>query len=178
MGIFKRLPKWPEIAALYAVIVLVIYGWTLLWFFWKFPSWLYFLSVGEILKVLVYAITTNFFESLVVLMVLVIINLGLPLRWFPENNFVARSMAMSLVGLGYMMFLAGQFQGKEDYPALALLFAPLVLVAVFLAGYFTGKIELVRRVLAGFADRAIVFLYISIPISLLCLLIVLAQLAF
>jgi len=168
----------PQLAALYSVIVLIIYGWTVLWFFWKFPSWLYFLSIGEILNVLVYAIATNFLESLVILGGLVVINRWLPLRWFPEERFLARNVAMSLTGLGYMMFLALQFQGKEDYPAIGLWLAPLAIIIVLLAGHLAGKVALLNRALAGFADRAIVFLYISVPASLICALIVLARLFF
>jgi hypothetical protein len=39
-----------------------------------------------------------------------------------------------------------------------------------------GRISFLRKLIEGFADRATVFLYISIPISLVCLLVVLVQL--
>lgn len=177
MAISKRLPPLEQIAAVYAVSVLAIYSWMILWFFWKFPSWLYYLSLWEIVKVFCYAIVTNLFESLAVLALPVFLAVVLPRQWF-SVGFVARSVALVLIGLGYMLYLAEQFQGKEDYPSAALQLAPLVLLAILLAVFLVGKIALVNKLIAGFADRATVFLYISLPLSLACLLVVLAQLVF
>ena len=175
MAISKRLPPLTQIASVYAVGVLAIYSWTILWFFWKFPSWLYYLSIGEIAKVFCYSIATNLIESLVVLLPALVLAVVLPRKWFYEG-FVARSVVMILIGLGYMMYLANQFQGKEDYPSAAIQLIPVVLLAILLAVFLAGRITLLRQVIAGFAERATVFLYISIPISLICLLVVLVQL--
>lgn len=177
MAIFKRLPLLEQVAAVYAVSVLVIYSWTILWFFWKFPSWLYYLSVWEITKVFCYAIATNLLESLATLVPLLVLAVILPRQWFYEG-FVARSVSVLLVGLGYMMYLANQFQGKEDYPSAVIRLIPLALLAIFLAAFLVGRIAFLRAVIEGFAERATVFLYISIPLSLACLLVVLAQLLF
>lgn len=174
MAIFSRLPRWSQVAAVYSVIVLVIYSWTLLWFFWKFPSWLYFLSLWEIIKVLCYAIVTNLLESLVVMLPLLALAIILPRRWFADG-FVAHSVPAVVLGLGYMMYLASQFQGKEDYPSGVIRLMPLVLVAMMLAALLGGKIKPLRSAIEGFADRATIFLYILIPLSLACLLVVLAQ---
>lgn len=175
MAIFNRLPGWPQIAAVYSVIVLVIYSWTLLWFFWKFPSWLYFLSLWEIMRVFCYAIATNLLESLLVMLPLLALAMTLPRRWFVDD-FVARSVPAALLGLGYMMYLASQFRGKEDYPSDIIQLIPFALAAMLLAAFLGGKIKPLRSAIEGFADRATIFLYISIPLSLACLLVVLAQL--
>lgn len=175
MAIFSRLPRWSQIAGVYSVIVLVIYSWTLLWFFWKFPSWLYFLSLWEIIKVLCYAIVTNLLESLVVMLPLLALAMALPRHWFADR-FISHSVPAILLGLGYMMYLANQFQGKEDYPSGVIRLIPLVLVVMLLAAFLGGKITPLRSAIDGFADRATIFLYIFIPLSLACLLVVLAQL--
>lgn len=175
MAIFKRFPAREQVAAVYAVIVLVVYSWTLMWFFWKFPSWLYYLSIWEIVKVFYYSVFTNFLESLVVLVLPVLLAVLLPQKWFYQG-FVSRSIAILLIGLGYMMYLANLFQGKDDYPSAAIQLAPLVLLASLLAVFLVAKIAVLRKLIEGFAERATVFLYISIPLSLVCLLFVLAQL--
>jgi hypothetical protein len=175
LAIFKRFPAREQVAAVYAVIVLVIYSWTILWFFWKLPSWLYFLSIWEIAKVLCYSITINFLESLVVLAPSVFLAVILPKQWFLDG-FISRSVTMILIGLVYMMYLSDQFHGMESYPAAALNLAPIILLAILLAVLLVGKISFLRKLIEGFADRATVFLYISIPISLVCLLVVLVQL--
>lgn len=177
MVISKRLPKWSQIASVYSMIVMVIYSWTMVWFFWKFPSWLNFLSIWEILKVLCYSIATNLLESLVVMVPFLVLAVILPRKWFLDD-FVSRSVPPILIGLGYMMYLANQFQGKEDYPSDVLHLVPVVTLAILVAVIIVGRIDFLRRLIENFADRAIILLYISIPLSLFCLLVVLIQLVF
>jgi hypothetical protein len=166
LAISKRLPQVAQIAAVYAVIVFVIYSWTLLWFFWKYPSWLYFLKLGEILTVLAYSLATNFFESLVVLAAPVVAAVILPRKWFCEA-FIARGIALVLPILGYMMYLAFQFEAKLDYPSDALNWAPAVLALTLLFVFVVGRVNFFRRVLEFVGDRATIFIYLSIPFSLI-----------
>ncbi len=159
---------------MYAVIVLMVYTWTIMWFFWKLPSWLFFMNAGEILITFLYSVATNFVESLLVLCAPVFLCLILPRKWF-YDLFVSRGAALVIAGLGYMMYLAFQFQGKNDYPSinlkawsLALAFALLMLI-VFLA----GKINVSRKILEVVADRATIFLYLTIPVSIISVFVVL-----
>jgi hypothetical protein len=159
---------------LYAVIVFTVYSWTLLWFFWKYPSWLYFLNIGEILTVLAYSLATNFFESLLVLAALLALAVILPKKWL-SDVFAARGMALALPVLGYMMYVAYQFQSKVDYPSDALNWAPLVLAASILLAFLAGWLSPLRKALDIFADRATIFLYFSIPLSLVSILVIIVR---
>jgi hypothetical protein len=169
LAIFNRIPKWAQIAPVYAVIVLVVYSWMLISFFWVYPSWLRFLNLGEILNVLAYSLVNSFLESLAVVIVPVIVAIVLPSKWF-YDAFVARSLALILPGLGYMMYIAFQFQEKLDYPSAALDWAPVVLAATLLLVFIVGRVQLLRKVLEGFADRATIFLFLSIPASVLSII--------
>jgi hypothetical protein len=171
LAIFNRIPKAAQIAAVYAVIVFTIYGWTLLWFFWKYPSWLYFLNIGEILTVLAYSLATNFFESLLVLAAPVALAVVLPKKWF-YDVFVARGLALVLPILGYMMYIAFQFESKLDYPTEILNWAPVILGATLLLIFVVGKVGFLHKALEIFADRATIFIYLSIPLSIISILVV------
>lgn len=171
MAIFNRFPRAGQVAAVYAVITLVVYSWTLLWFFWEYPSWLYFLNIGEILSILAYSLANNFAESLAVLAVPVVLAVVLPGKRFREA-FVARSLALVLPILGYMMYVARQFDEKLDYPSAALDLAPLVLAGALLLVFVVGRVGFVRKTLEAFADRAVVFNYLSIPVSVLAVVLV------
>ena len=175
MAIFNRLPKMAQIAALYAVIVFTVYSWTLLWFFWKYPSWLYFLNIGEILTVLAYSLATNFFESLVVLIAPLAVAVVLPKKWF-YDVFVARGIALVLPILGYMMYIAFQFESKLDYPTEALNWAPVILAVTLLLVFVVGRVGFLRKVIEVFADRATIFIYLTIPLSLISVLVVVVRL--
>lgn len=174
MAIFNRFPKPAQVAALYALIVFTVYSWTLLWFFYKIPGWLYYLSIGEIFTTLAYSLATNFLESLVLLAVPLFLAVALPKKWFADL-FVARGAALVLPGLAYMMYVALQFQSKLDYPSDILNWSPLVLVLVILLAFLVGRVGFLVRLLDVLGDRATVFLYVSIPVSLVSILVVLIR---
>lgn len=172
--LLKRFPGWTQILPVYAVIAFILYAWTLLWFFWKLPGWLFFLNVGNILSALAYALATNLVESLLVIGGVVAVAWVLPGRWF-RDVFVARGAALCIAGLGYMMFLADRFKRKIDYPELPLAAwtVPVALLAILLVAYAAGRIGPVRRLLEAIADRATIFVYILVPASLVSLLVIL-----
>ncbi len=154
-----------------------IYSWTLLWFFWKYPSWSFFLNIGEILVVLAYSLATCFAESLTVLIFPVLLAFILPKKWF-YDGFIARSVALVLPILGYMMHIAYQTDGALDYPSQSLDWAPVVLAATLLLVFVVGKVSLLRKVLEALADRMTIFLYIFVPLSILSVIVVAIQLIF
>ncbi len=154
----------------------MVYAWTLLWFFWKVPGWLYYLNVGEILTELAYSLATNFVESLLVLCGPVVLALLLPKKWF-HDVFIARGTSLCIAGLGYMMFLANQFNDKSGYPSASLQVRTLLLVAAAIAVlvYLCGRFALPRKILEVVADRISIFVYILVPLSLLSLLVVIVR---
>jgi hypothetical protein len=171
LAIFNRIPKQKEILPVYAVIVLMIYGWTILKFSYYVPGWLYFLNLGEILMVFAYSATVNLLESLLVLLGIVAIGTVLPKKWFADA-FVARGVVFSAIVLGLMMYVANQFNYKEYYPSEMIRWFPVIVIVMGVFVYFLGRIKFVCNIIEAFADRAIIFLYISIPVSLLSLIVV------
>ncbi len=171
MGIFNRLPRWEQIAPVYAVIVLLVYGWTTWWFCWNLPGWINFLRLGEILVVYAYALTTNFFESLAVLLGILCLCMILPKKLFLDL-FVARGIALAILGLAYVMYLSSLFVTKETYPNVLLRWSPVIALPLAAGAYFLGNGRVFRKFLESFGDRAIIFLYLSIPASMIALLVV------
>ncbi len=168
------MPTRAQVAQVFAVIVLMVYSWTIIWFFYKFPSWLYFLNVGEILTVLAYSLATNLAESLTVLCGSVALSLVLPRKWF-HDVFVARGGTLAIAGLGYMMYVASQFTSKEGYPSLTLKpwSVAVVLVLIVALVYVAGRSRIFRRIVEVIADRATIFLYLYMPLSAVALMVVL-----
>lgn len=172
----KRIPSWAQILPVYGVVILLVYSWTILWFFWKLRSWLFFLSAPEILTIGAYSLATNLLECLAVLGALVAASMLLPRAWL-YKNFVARGTAAAISGLGYMMYVAFQFRTKDDYPTLLL--KPWSVGAAAVIGLllvlFAPRITIVRRVLEGLAERATILVYLLTPLSLVALVTVLIR---
>ena len=167
------MPSRAQLAQVFALIVLMVYGWTIVWFSYKVPSWLYFLNLGEITTVFAYSLATNLAESLAVLCGPVALSLLLPRKWF-HDVFVARAGTLAIAGLAYMMYVASQFTSKDGYPSLTLKPWSLALVLVLIVAlvYAAGRIQLLRRIVEGVADRATILLYVYLPLSILALLVV------
>jgi hypothetical protein len=164
LATFKRLPTQKEVTPVYAVIVIMIYGWTILKFNYFMTGWLYFLNIGEIVNVFTYAMTVNLLESLVVLLGVATIGFILPRKWFADA-FVARGAGFSVLILALLMYVAEQFEAKDYYPADIIRWFPFILFLMLLFVYILGRVQVTRKAIEFFADRAIIFLYVSLPLS-------------
>jgi len=172
--ILKRLPHWQSILGVYATAAFVIYSWTILTSFWKVPSWLYFLSIGEVISIYAYAFVVAFLESLFVLGVLLAPGFVLPNKWW-NAQFTSIGMAWTLVAEGSVMLRLytnrtpdawDQFLGSMGawwvYSSLAAIVLSLLI----------SKIAWLRNGMKLFADRLVVFLYIYMPLTAISFLIV------
>lgn len=171
LAVFDRLPKQKDILPVYAVIVLMVYGWTIYKFNYYLPGWIFFLNIGEVLTVFAYSVTINLFESVVVLLGVITVNVLLPRKWFAEV-FIARGTSLSVLVLGLMMYVANQFKTKEYYPSEIIHWLPVILFLMGVFVYFLGRVRFLSNAIELFADRAIIFLYISIPVSVFSLIVV------
>lgn len=129
------------------------------------------MNIGEILGIFAYDMALNLLESLGVVLIPVLLSVALPQKWF-YDRFVARSAALVLLLLGYAMFFTARLQYEDGYPKSLLLWSVFALFVVALLVYLVGKIPIVCKLLEALSDRAIVFLYVFIPISLISLLVV------
>ncbi|MGZ9165439.1 MAG: hypothetical protein ACXW4U_09705, partial [Anaerolineales bacterium] len=89
----NKIPPFHEILALYATIVFLIYGWATITFFWKVPSWLYFLGLEEIAGILSYTFASSLLECTIILFIFLFASLVLPSKWL-YNKFAVRGSLM------------------------------------------------------------------------------------
>jgi len=160
----------------YAIIVLILYNWTIIYWLTRLPGWRVFLTPWEILGILDFSLTTALLESLLVLCLPMIVAVCLPRPWFGDS-FVARGGALVAAVLAYMMFLDIQFKHEMLYPALPLsgwvLVLPLVLIVPLVLA--AGRITALRRAVEALAERATIFLYIMLPLSGISVILLLAR---
>lgn len=175
MSFKNRLPTIQQILAVYGVIVLIFYGWTLIWFFWKLPSWEYFLKFGEIFTILAYSMATNLLESLTVLLVPLLLSIVLPKSWF-KDFFISRASSLVILGLGFTMFVTKYITSENDYyPQNLVRLIPLVGILILALTFLIDRIPFLRKLLEGFADQATIFSYVFTPLGLVSLLVVIAR---
>lgn len=165
----NRIPSLQENLQVYAVIATFLYTWTILRLFWELPSWLKFLTVGELVPLFAYALSTNFLESLLVLAGLNLAFILLPRRWF-SISFISGSFLLVVFGLGYLIYFVNAFEKEAVHPAGLWFWSMVFYVLLIPFALFVGRIPGVRNLAELISDRLIVFLYLIIPFSLLSVL--------
>ena len=174
MPLFKKFPNFKQSAPVYAVIVTLLYGWSLIQFFWKLPTWLTYSTLGEIAVIFSYMIFTVFLDSLLVFLVLVLLSIFLPKQYFLEQ-FVVKGSSVVILGLVFVILYFGDIiSWALSLKVLALrLFALGVgLVAI---SFLVNAISVLKKLVSGFANRAVIFLYIWMPITALSVLTVILR---
>ncbi|MCE9647515.1 MAG: hypothetical protein K8S20_16095 [Chloroflexi bacterium] len=171
MGIFRKIPHWPALASVYAVLAVFVYGWTIYWFLWKLPSWIYYLTMPEILTIAAYSAAVNFLESLLLLSLPLFLSVFLPKSWVYENFISVGGFLGIMVG-GFLLYFSSISAAADTFSYSLIWPAILFLVISICLAIFLGRLRMIAQVVETIADRLKVFLYILIPVSLLSILLV------
>jgi hypothetical protein len=162
-----RRPSRSEILAIYGLIVMLIYGWSLYWFIWDLPSWIAFLSPGEIWAMFCYTEMVNLLESLSILGAILGLCIFLPPQWM-HNDFIWRASSIILFFLIYLMVILARSIPPSD----ALKYALYSLIIFIIVQFISARTMLLRNFIKELAERSIIFIYISIPLSFISIIFV------
>lgn len=166
----KRLPKPQAILQVYAVITVMLSGWTINAFLWKLSAWLLILNIKEILTIFSYSMAVNLLESLIVLLLILTACALLPSRILRED-FVVRGTILAVGLIGSLMAFVRfhmQFGIQSGVKLLIGPFAVSLLATIFLC--LPPRFRFVRflhSAILWISDRLIVFLYILGPLYVL-----------
>lgn len=178
--LFARLPERRSILGVYATAVFLVYGWTLLASFWKVPSWLYFLRIGDILSVYAYAFVIDFAESLLLLGLMLSVGLLLPQSWW-NAQFASKGVLWVTVLMGSAMVRLYTNRSPDSWESIVSgqrLWWGLTLLLALLLSLVVSYVPFLRRGLENLADRLVVFLYLYLPLTALALIVVFARVVF
>ena len=170
MSLLNRFPKKQDVYPIYGLIVILIYGWSAYWFIWNLPSWLSFLTAGEITVICAYALFTNFLESLFVLALVLALCFCLPAAWL-YDDFVFRGAIAAVCMLIYLMLMLSQYIPLSQMGYYGL----LTMLIIVLVIRFPGRIRIFRAGVKALADRSIIFAYITVPLSIIAMFVVLVR---
>ena len=174
LDIVKKIPRWEQIIPVYAVIVMMVYVWSLFQYFWRLSSWLNFSTLGQVGGIYVYTAAVNFIESLLILLALLVLSVILPSKWFYEQ-FVVKGSALTLLTLGGLMLFNQTLFEDILHPSILLpkllAFAAVVVLLIFLF----GRIGFLKKTMEELANRMTVFLYIWMPITAISVLVLLVR---
>jgi len=170
----KKIPPLHEILALYATVVFLIYGWASITFFWKVPSWLYFLSPGEIAAILSYTFASSLLECTIILLIFLFASLVLPTKWLYNKFAVRGSLIVYSVTFWVVLFTLNsliQLPTTSD----VITFGIGVLVTSVLAILLAERFSFVQRLVITVGNRLTIFLYLWLPLSLVGILVIILR---
>lgn len=172
-----RFPDRRSVIYVYATAVFMVNGWTLLIFFWKAPSWFYYLSLGEVLSIYSYSLLIDFMESLLLVAPLWLLGAALPARWL-NNHFAPYGIAWVVSIAGSAMIRLYQFRAPEMWEVFShhqwLWWGYTMLILIALS-YSFSRIGWLRKGVEQLADRLTIFLYIYLPLTAISIVVVLVR---
>jgi hypothetical protein len=172
----KKIPPYHEILAVYATIVFLIYGWAVVAFIWKVPSWLYFLSVGELMAIFTYTLASSLIESTLILVFLLVAALVLPVQSLSAKFATRGTMIVYVLTIWVALFnLVTLIQLPTANDILS--FGMIALLSVLLGLVVTERIPSTQKFLIATGARLTVFLYLWLPLSALGIIMILFRLA-
>ena len=175
-GLLRRFPNVSAILPVYAVIAVPIFAWTITSWLWKLPSWLNFLTPGEIAGIFSYAMLTALVESVIAGGFLLFISLLLPSQVF-RDQFIVRGTWLAL-GLAISILGNGIWRGitRFTYVEISLiLWSVISLLLIALLTFISARVRFMVRAAQWLSDRLVIFLYILIPLSVLSILVVIVR---
>ena len=153
----------------YAVIVFMVYTWTIYTFIRYLPYWLNFLNVSEILAIFSYAMLSDFFESLGILCLLLGFCIVLPAKILREA-FVARGTLVILCLLSTTIIYLNYYAKIGSSTLLLFILCSLVVIAAtMILSFVSAKNRVIMLGVEWLSNNTIIFLYIYIPITILSL---------
>lgn len=135
---------------------------------------MYYSSAGEIAVIFAYMMVVNLIESALVLLAPVLLSVILPKKWFFER-FITKGALLLSLGLGYVMYFDNHLNYQSPFPLTLVYQTPIILAAIIVLVFLVDWLGILDKILLDLSDRLIVFLYISIPVSLISLLVVLIR---
>ncbi len=174
MNLKNRIPSLAQIAPVYAIAVVILYAWSLMRFSWRAPSFINYSTYGEIFVIFSYLMSIDFIESLIVIAGPIILSIVLPQKWFHEG-FIAKGVLLVSMGLGYVAYISEKVVPELPFPYTLFKWSPVVLFLILTLAILLGQVKFISKILEDLSDRFVIFLYISIPISVTCAIVVLLR---
>ncbi len=168
----RRLPGFHDILPVYAVVVFMVYGWTLFTYFRYLHYWIDFLNVSEIFAIFCYSMLADLAESLFILFVLLGICAILPPQ-FLKDRFVVRGTLAVICVLGSILVFLNDFPDLNDYLLTLLPWTAATIFVAALAAFVSARSGFVARAVMWLSDSMIIFLYIFMPVTALSFVVVL-----
>ena len=169
--LLKRFPSAHSIIQVFAVVAFMVYAWSIGWFLWSLPSWLKFMTTGEILSGFSYVLGFSLIESLAFLIFLLGWCFILPATIL-RDEFIARGTVVAISIIGSVMIYLRYFISAIRLDNHFYLFLLTLLLSIIVIAFVSTAFPRLHQFINWLSDSFIIFLYILVPLSLFSILVV------
>lgn len=156
--ITKRIPEKDQVLPFFGLIAFLDFGWMLVHFFHKLPSWMLSQSGINIFFILCYSLAFCLVESLLVLLISVFIWMILPLGLITGSFKAHAGSSFLLVSIAQY----ASFQNSQSY-----LVIPLIWIAMVLLNVLIVRLIIIDWHLSSLIDRFTLFIYVYMPLGIM-----------
>jgi hypothetical protein len=181
-AIARQIPDRKQVFPVFSLIVFFVFTWALYCVAYQVPSWLGYLSIWNVVTLVIYVLAFALFESVIVLGFLLLICLVIPARFFKEI-FIAQGSAIVVVISGVALLIQlniGVLYAFEFWQSIIFILLFLIALAaiVLLFASLIWRFNRLQSQLEALANRMVVFGYFYLTCGLLSLVVVLMRIIF
>jgi hypothetical protein len=146
---------------------------------WQMQSWLYLMSLNQVLVLAAYVLAFALFESFAVLGFVLVLTLLFPTRFFKEKFVTQASILVAILTLGAIL-LQHHLDVTRNLQLNELILYPVFLLAglvifIILFSLLLDRVRTVTKVINAFVERLSVFSLFYVPLGLLGLAVVIIR---
>lgn len=169
-------PSFKQITRVYSLQVFLINSWVIILFCYDLPRWMRFLSPIDIFSIFSYSIVSAFIDSLLFSGILLLLGF-LVYQKFLKDSFVPVLGSTAITSYLWIITIRFIYQPElrnnlvwvdDRFP----IWLTISIVSTILIGYLTYWNKKIQTIFHQFAERTLAFLYIYLPMSILCILVV------
>ena len=181
-AIGRRVPDRIQLFPVYSVIVFFVFTWALFSAAYQVPSWLGYLSIWNVVTLVIYILAFALIESAIVLGFVLLTCLFFPARFFKEI-FIAQSSAIVVVLSGVAILIQYNFPvlySLEFWQSVIFILLFLIALAamVLLFAALIRRYTRLRSLLEALAARMTLFGYFYLTCGLMSMAVVLVRIIF
>lgn len=175
----SRRPSRAEVWPVFSVFAFLVYSWALYRMFWYIPSWIEYLSLGNILVIAAYTLGFALLESGVMLGLTLLLCLAFPPRWF-RQQFTAQASALAAVLGGGAFLIQRQASMIYDWTT-GVIYAGMggvligVVIFVLASAWLFRRFPILPRLVCAIAERMTIFALLYIPLGVLGVVVILLR---
>jgi len=173
----SKLPLRKELLAVFSTEVFITFSWSIYRMFFQVPSWLFYLTLNDILWISAYVVGFALLESALLLGFMVLLSILYPQKHF-KSKFVAQSTLILLVlTVGAMLYQQNigmlKWWGWLELLIFILAFIASLTLLVLSISFLFDRLARLKGLLEAVSRSATVFSLIYIPLGVLGLIVML-----